>query len=60
MTIKPYIEKVKRHLVISFSIDDFRGCVEKQDDPMVISVEVMKFTINRVLVDQGSSVDILF
>jgi hypothetical protein len=45
MTIKPYTEKVKRHPVISFSVDNFCGCVEKQDDPMVISVEVKKITI---------------
>ena len=60
MTIKSSIENVKRHPVISFSADDFRGYVGKQDDPMMISMETMKFTIKRVLVDQGSSADILF
>jgi hypothetical protein len=60
MTIKSGLEKVKRHPVISFSADDFCGYDGKQDDPMALYVETMKFTIKRVLVDQGSSIDILF
>jgi hypothetical protein len=60
MTIKSSVKKVKRHLVISFSATDFHGYVGKQDNPMVITVEAMKFTIKRVLVDQRSSADILF
>ena len=31
-----------------------------EDDPMVIAVDIDRFTIRKTLVDQGSSVDILY
>lgn len=45
---------------ITFSEDDLRGISPKQDDPVVISVEVANFTVKRMLIDQGSSTDILY
>jgi len=43
---------------ITFTDDDFTAIA--QDDPMVITVEIDKFAIAKTLVDQGSSVDILY
>ncbi|XP_068486851.1 uncharacterized protein [Phaseolus vulgaris] len=46
---------------ITFTDEDFKGvdyC--QQDDPMVIAVDIDRFTIRKTLVDQGSSVDILY
>jgi len=43
---------------ITFIDEDFKGVGYCQDDPMVISVD--QFTIRKTLVDQGSSVDILY
>ena len=37
-----------------------QGCGYHQDDPMVISVDIDRFTIRKTLVDQGSLVDILY
>jgi len=45
---------------ITFTDDDFKGVDPSQDDPMVISVNSDKFTIMKTMVDQGSSVDILY
>jgi len=45
---------------IIFTDDDFHGLDHQQDDPMVITVEIENYTVKKVLVDQGSSVDILY
>jgi len=45
---------------ITFTDEDFKGVDHSQDDPMVMSVDIDKFTIVKTLVDQGSSVDILY
>jgi len=45
---------------ITFMDDDFTAIDPTQDDPMVITVEIDKFAITKVLVDQGSSIDILY
>lgn len=36
------------------------GVDPNQDDPMVISVELVNFVVKKTLVDQGSSADILY
>ena len=45
---------------ITFTDEDFKGIDPTQDDPMVISVDIDNFTIKKTLVEQGSSVDILY
>ena len=45
---------------ITFTDEDFKGIDPTQDDPMAISVDIDNFTIKKTLVDQGSSVDILY
>ena len=45
---------------ITFTNDDFKGVDYQQDDSMVISFDIDKFTIRKMLVDQGSLVDILY
>jgi len=43
-----------------FTDDDFQEIDPEQDDPMVITVEITQYAVMKTLVDQGSSVDILF
>jgi len=46
---------------ITFTDDDFKGVdYRQQDDPMVIAVDIDRFTIRKTLVDRESSVDILY
>ena len=45
---------------ITFSNSDLEGCQHPYDDPLVIRAVVANKTIHRVLVDNGSSADIIF
>lgn len=41
--------------------DDFKGIKHvNHDDPMVISIIITNFMVSKVLIDQGSSDDILY
>jgi hypothetical protein len=46
--------------IISFSEEDARGTHQPHDDALVITVNIAGFTTRRVMVDNGSSVDILY
>ena len=45
---------------ITFSDSDLEGCQHTHGDPLVIKAVVAKKIIHRVLVDNGSSADIIF
>lgn len=45
---------------ITFTDDDFHAPDPDQDDPMVITAEIARYEISKVLIDQGSSVNILY
>ena len=45
---------------ITFSDSDLEGCQHPHDDPLVVRAVVANKTVHRVLVDNGSSVDIIF
>ncbi|GAV58138.1 LOW QUALITY PROTEIN: hypothetical protein CFOL_v3_01672, partial [Cephalotus follicularis] len=45
--------------VISFSEVDYEGVRLPHDDPMVVTLQVELFTMKRILIDSGSSADIL-
>ena len=45
---------------ITFSDSDLEGCQHPHDDPLVIRAIVANTTVHRVLVDNGSSTDIIF
>ena len=47
-------------IAITFSDSDLEGCQHPHDDPLVIRAVVANKTIHWVLVDHGSSVDIIF
>ena len=47
-------------IAITFSDSDLEGCQHPHDDPLVIRAVVAKKMIHRVLVDNGSSTDIIF
>jgi len=43
-----------------FTDEDFHEIDPDHDDPMAITVEITEYAIMKTLVDQGSSIDILF
>ena len=43
-----------------FTDEDFQEIDPNHDDPMMITVEIVEYVVMKTLVDQGSSVDILF
>ena len=45
---------------ITFSDSDMEGCQHPHDDPLVIRAVVANKTVHQVLIDNGSSVDIIF
>ena len=45
---------------ITFSDSDLEGCQHPHDDPLVVRAVVANKTVHRVLVDNGSSADIIF
>ncbi|XP_020210703.1 uncharacterized protein LOC109795571 [Cajanus cajan] len=45
---------------IVFTDDHYEGISLNQDDPMVISVEVANWEVQKSLIDQGSSADVLY
>ena len=45
---------------ITFSDSDLEGCQHRHDNPLVIRAIVANKTVHRVLVDNGSSADIIF
>ncbi|GAV79382.1 hypothetical protein CFOL_v3_22847, partial [Cephalotus follicularis] len=46
--------------VISFSEGDYEGLRLPHDDPVVVTLQVELFTTKRILIDSGSSADILY
>jgi len=45
---------------ITFTDQDFRGIDTRQDDSMVITIELANCEVRQTLVEQGSSVDVLY
>ncbi|GFY86564.1 hypothetical protein Acr_05g0002030 [Actinidia rufa] len=45
---------------ITFSSDDLRGLHLPHDDALVVSAVIANFNVQRILIDSGSSADILF
>ena len=55
------VSKVSRvDTTITFSESDSDGCQHPHDDPLVVRAIVANTTVHRVLVDNGSSADIIF
>lgn len=53
-------KKVRTMPPITFTDEDFKASDPDDDDPTIISIKVAEYGIGKVLVDQGSSVNILY
>ncbi|GAV60125.1 hypothetical protein CFOL_v3_03656, partial [Cephalotus follicularis] len=54
------IQTISDEEVISFSEADYEGVRLPHDDPVVVTLLVELFTMKRILIDNGSSADILY
>ena len=54
------VDKPRQAPDILFSNDDLKGVIPHEDDPIVVSVIMMGRNVHRVLIDQGSSADVMF
>ncbi|KAL2240129.1 UNVERIFIED_CONTAM: Retrovirus-related Pol polyprotein from transposon [Sesamum indicum] len=57
---KEFVLKVEGEEAISFNSSDRLEDGGEQNDPMVIKLDIANFTVHKVLIDSGSSADIIF
>ena len=50
----------KESPIIGFSEEDARHLHHPHDDALVVSIQIEDYNLHRVLVDNGSSADILY
>ncbi|KAK3020962.1 hypothetical protein RJ639_046326 [Escallonia herrerae] len=62
VTSQPRNKKLKTipTAMITFSDDDSKGIKTPHDDPLVVTIKARNFDVKHVLIDNGSSVEILF
>lgn len=61
MLCQEYDEQTSEHEPdISFMAKDYRDLIPHNDDPMVISLQIFKWNVKRVLIDPGSFVGVLY
>lgn len=61
MTIEKPVKQLKLECsLITFSTDDARGVSQLYDDPLVVTLVISNYLMYRILIDNGSSADILY
>ena len=60
MEVQVVSKQPRLDTAIMFSDSDLEGCQHPHDNPLVIRAVVANKTIHQVLVDNGSSADIIF
>ena len=46
--------------MLGFSDDDKVGTIQPHDDALVVTLRIMVYDVKKVLVDQGSAVEIMY
>ena len=57
---EPKRVRIKAPLVLGFSADDKIGTIQPHDDALVVTLRIGGYDVRRVLVDQGSAVEIMY
>jgi len=52
--------RVLEQPIIGFSEEDLLGMIQPHDDALVVTLRIAGFDVNRVMIDQGSEVEIMF
>ena len=61
-TIKQPPEKKVRtnRELIAFGEEDLKGTIQPYDDALVVTARISDFLVKRVMIDQGSGVDVMY
>ena len=57
---EPKRARVEQSLVLGFSDEDKIGTIQPHDDALVITLRIGGYDVKRVMVDQGSAVEIMY
>ena len=57
---EPKRARVKRSLVMGLSDEDKIGTIQPHDDALVITLRIGGYNVKRVMVDQGSTAEIMY
>ena len=58
---QPSIKRTKGRLdPIAFDDEDLEGTIQPHDDALVIAAQISGFLVKRVMIDQGSRVDVMY
>lgn len=60
VAIAPPRESKSLVLTVSFSHRDIEGIIPHKDNPMVISLHIQEWSVNKVVIDPGYLADILY
>ena len=47
-------------LVLGFSDEDKLGTIQPHDDALVVTLRISGYNVKRVMIDQGSAVEIMY
>ena len=57
---EPKRARVERPLIMGFSDEDKIGTIQPHDDALVITLRIGGYDVKRIIVDQGSTVEIMY
>ena len=57
---EPKRARVERPLIMGFSDEDKIGTIQPHDDALVITLQIWGYNVKRVMVDQGSTAEIMY
>ena len=57
---EPKRPRMERPLIIGFSDEDKVGTIQPHDDALVITLQIRGYDVKRIMVDQGSTVEIMY
>ncbi|XP_030936354.1 uncharacterized protein LOC115961519 [Quercus lobata] len=58
--LKPKRAKIETPLVLGFLADDKIGTIQPHDNTLVVTLRIGGYDVKRVLVDQGSAIEIVY
>ena len=60
INLAPALRQPVSHPPITFTMADYEGVEPHADDPVVVTLRIKNYDVHKVLIDQGSSADIIY